>query len=129
MTEGESYMWLRWLNSKFRHGEAFIRMRGILGLSGGILLYGQDIRHGISWPTVDFCVFGADPHVSSLKYMSIFEMAQPGWKYYDDMQVFIENNRWMKSYAGCASREELILRISANGDDPDGLLLTPACAG
>lgn len=122
MTEHESDSWLRWLNSKFSHGEALVRTRGALGLSGGIRLYGLDIRHGISWPTVDFCVFGADPHVPSLKYMPIFEMTQSGFKYYDDIHAFVENNQWMKPYAGCASREELVMRISVNGDDPDGLL-------
>lgn len=121
MTEGESDMWLRWLNSKFRHGEALVPMRGPLGLSGCICLFGLDTLN-VSWPSVDFCVFGADSRLPSCKYTSIFEMALPGWNYHGDVRAFAENNRWMRSYAGCASQEELVMRISVNGDDPGGLL-------
>ena len=122
MTEGESDIWLRWLNSKFRHSEALIRMHGPLGLSGSIRLYSQNIHHSISWPTVDFCMFGVDSRLPSCKYTSIFEMTLPGWNYHNDIQAFIENNQWMKLYAGCMSQEELMMQIFVNGDDPDGLL-------
>lgn len=122
MTEGESNMWLRWLNSKFRRGEALVQMYGPLGLSGSIRLYSRDVHLNVSWPSADFCVFGADSRLPSSRYTSIFEMALPGWSHRGDVLRFAENNQWMRLYAGCASQEELMLRISANGDDPGGLL-------
>lgn len=122
MTQIESCAWLRWLNSMFRHDEKLVQERGALGLSAGICLYGSGMRLRVSWPTVDFCMFGSDPRLPRCRYTSMFEMADPRWKYYGDMREFAENNQWMKPYAGCASQEELMLRISINRDDLNGLL-------
>lgn len=95
----------------FRHGERLIIERGEYGMSE-ICLYSRDIDMHISWPSVDFCLFGSDDRLPHCKYTSIFEMTKPDWKYHTDVQKFAENNRWMLAYIGCASQEELTLRIS-----------------
>lgn len=95
----------------FRHGERLIIERSEYGMSE-ICLYSQDIDMRISWPSVDFCLFGSDDRLPYRKYTSIFEMTKPDWKYRANVQKFVENNKWMLPYIGCASQEELALRIS-----------------
>ena len=124
MTRGESdLIWLRWLNSMIRRGRVLAVPAGEFSdRTPGVRLDSPDVHLHVTWPSVEFCMFGADPRLPHYRYTSIFEMAHPGWKYYDDVWRFAVNNQWMKSYTGCASREELALRASINGDDPDGLL-------
>lgn len=93
-------------------GDRLLIDSGISGMTGEISLSSPDIRLRVSWPSMSFCLFGTDDRVPSCSYTPIFEMALPSWKYYEDVQKFAERNQWMKSYIGCASLEELKLKVS-----------------
>ena len=118
MDEREKLAVIRVINASFRAGERLVVLDRYRGgwLTGTVFLTNADVSMTISWPSLDFCLFGKDDRVPGVMYTPLFDMVLPTWKFYSDVQKFAERNSWLSACAGCNSAEELALKIAVAGN-------------